>query len=87
MEQATLGGVPGAGEAVLRRRGPTSSAHRGTFWFKAEHQGEMVRLFDMRAPIEFEGLVDGQRRKIKTTLTSLSVEIGVAFLEGSGEPY
>lgn len=86
MDSATLGGIPGAGSAKSRRRSQEQQDWRGTFAFRAEHDHAIVKLFDARRPIVYEGLVDGEVRKLEVRLTSFALQAGLAFFEGSGEP-
>jgi hypothetical protein len=85
MYAAHLGGVPGVADVRSRRRTPSTSDYRGIFAFRPEHENEMVRLFDARQPVDFEGVVDDEPRRLTVTLVSVDPVSGIAFFEGYGE--
>ena len=87
MQPATLGDIPGAGQASSRRRDRGRQDWRGTFAFGAEHDAAVEQLLEARQPVIFEGMVDGERRKLEVRVTSLTRRAGLAFFEGSGEPF
>lgn len=86
MNRATLGGLPGAGEAKSRRRNESRLEWRGTFVFPAEHESAVVELEESRRPVVFDGLMDGERSKIEVRVTFVMPEAGMAYFEGAGEP-
>jgi hypothetical protein len=85
MEASTLGGVPGAGEARSRRQPGGLREYRGAFAFHAEHEPAIVQLLESGDLVEYEGPVDGQRRRLKARLTDLSLTTGMAYFQGSAE--
>ena len=87
MDWATLGAIPGAGSAKSRRRNRDQQDWRGTFAFRRQHDQAVVDLFEARKPVVFEGLVDGELRKLEVRITSFTLRAGLAFFEGSGEPF
>jgi hypothetical protein len=87
MERATLGGVPGASEVRSRRRSETHVEYRGAFAFRREHEAAIVQLLESREPVEYRGLVEGDRRRMKVIVTDLAPEAGLAYFQAVGEPY
>jgi len=85
MYAARLGGISGVADVRSRRRSPTISEYRGLFAFRSEHENDMLSLFEARRPVEFEGVVDGEKLRLTVTLISLDPVSGIAFFEGSGE--
>jgi hypothetical protein len=85
MYAARLGGVPGVADVRSRRRTPSSLDCRGIFAFRPEHEDEMVQLFEARQPVEFEGVVDDEPRRLMVTLITVDQVSGIAFFEGYGE--
>lgn len=87
MDKATLGDIPGAGEVRIRRRSETAREFRGVFAFRREHEATLVELLAARTELEYEGLIDGGRRRLNVRLTDISLETGLAYFQGLGEPY
>jgi hypothetical protein len=86
MQPATLGGVRGAGEVWSRRPAEGQAEWRGTFGFKEADEEAMVALEAARTLIAYEGLFDGERRRIEVRVTAVMRGLGLAFFEGTGEP-
>ena len=82
---ARLGGVPGVADVRSRRRSASTSDYRGIFAFRSVHENEMLSLFEARRPVEFEGMVDGEPRRLMVTLMTLDPVSGIAFFEGSAD--
>lgn len=87
MDKATLGDVPGAGEVRIRRRSESAREFRGVFAFRREHEKTVVELLAARRELEYEGLIDGERQRLTVRLTDLSIETGLAYFQGLGEPF
>lgn len=87
MDEATLGDIPGAGEVRIRRRNETTREFRGVFAFRQEHEATLVELLAARAELEYHGLIDGERRRLRVRLTDLSIDTGFAYFQGLGEPF
>ena len=83
MYAARLGSVTGVADVRSRRRNATTSDYRGIFAFRAQHESEMLSLFEARQPVEFEGALDGEPGRLMVTLLSLDPVSGIAFFEGS----
>lgn len=86
MERATLGDVPGAGEVRSRRRGETDREHRGVFAFRRAHEEAIVELLESREAVEYQGVVEGERRRMKVIVTDLAPDMGLAYFQVLGEP-
>jgi hypothetical protein len=87
MQPATLAGIPGAGEVRVRRRSEEGREYRGVFAFPREHEAGLVELLASREPVEYLGMIDGERRCLRVRLTDLSRTRGMAYFQGLGEPY
>jgi len=87
MQPATLGGVPGAGEVRWRRRTDSDLEYRGTFAFRRQHEPAIIELCNSRLEVEYEGAIGDASRKLRVVLTDLSLERGIAYFQGVGEPY
>lgn len=87
MNKATLNGIPGAGEVRSRRRSETSREYRGVFAFPREHEAALVELLASRETVEYEGVIDGELRRLKVRVTDVARSSGVAAFQGLGEPY
>ena len=87
MQPATLGNIPGAGAAKSRRRDRLQQDWRGTFAFRAEHEDSVAALVRDGRPVVYDGVVDGELRSIAVTVLSIIPVAGMAFFEGSGEPF
>ena len=87
MQPATLGGIPGAGAARSRRRDQQREDWRGTFAFRAEHEPAVAALVREGRPVVYEGVVDGEPRRVRVVVLSLVPTAGTAFFEGSGEAF
>lgn len=86
LQEAKLGGVTGSADLRWRRRSLANRDWRGTFVFEPEDETTIANLVDARRSTVYEALIDGQPKKLAVKVTSFS-PIGVAFFEGSGEPY
>jgi hypothetical protein len=86
LQEAKLGGVRGSADLRWRRRSLSNRDWRGTFVFEAEDEPTIAELVDDHVNTTYEALIDGQPKKLSVTVTSFS-PIGVAFFEGSGEPF
>ena len=86
MQPADLGGIPGAGAARSRRRDVKQLDCRGTFAFRAEHEGAIAALVRSGRPVMYRGAVDGEHRSLEVRVLSVVPMAGIAFFEGSGEP-
>ncbi len=84
IDRAHLGSVRGAA-TVWIRKSAEGSDHRGSFWFRTEHEEEIQRLVKAGAPVELVGWVAGERRFLTTRLVSADPGTGLALFEGSGE--
>jgi len=87
MQAATLGGVSGAGEVWGQKQDGKRSVWRGTFGFKEADEAAMLAFEAGRTTIVYEGFFEGERRRIDVRVTSVTRGLGMAFFEGSGEPY
>jgi len=85
IDRARLGSVWGVATVYVRRNAEVAE-HRGSFWFRAEHDEEIRRLLKAGTPVELVGLVAGERRHLTTRLVSADPGTGLAIFEGSGEP-
>jgi hypothetical protein len=86
LHEARLGGVRGSADLRCRRRNPSTRQWRGTFVFEPQDEPTIAELVEEHRRTTYEALIDGQQKKLAVTVTSFS-PIGVAFFEGSGEPY
>lgn len=86
MQDATLGGIPGAADVRSRLVTESVRQHQGTFAFLSKHAAAVMQLYDLRDPVEFGGLIDGQHGYLSVVLTHISLEGGMVFFSGSGEP-
>lgn len=87
MDRAALDDIVGAGEVRVRRRNETECEYRGVFAFALEHEARLVELLAAREPVEYQGMIDGEPRRLRVRLTDLSVTSGMAYFQGLGEPY
>lgn len=87
MNRAALDDIAGAGEVRVRRRNETEREYRGVFAFAREHEARLVELLGAREPVEYQGLIDGEPRRLRVRLTDLSLTSGMAYFQGLGEPY
>lgn len=87
MDRAALDDIVGAGEVRARRRNETEREYRGVFAFPREHETRLVELLAAREPVEYQGMIDGEPRRLRVRLTDLSVTSGMAYFQGLGEPY
>lgn len=87
MQQATLAGIRGAGAARSRLRTETVREYRGTFAFARMDEAAFLELLAARKEVEFEGMIDGERKSLKVMLTDVSLVTGMAYFQGLGEPY
>jgi len=86
MGPATLGGVPGAGDARSRGgRDQKRREWRGTFFFDVQHEAAIEKLAAARAKVPYEGPIDGKPQKVSVTILSYTAGTGAASFEGSGE--
>ena len=86
LQEARLGGVRGSADLRWRRRSLSNRDWRGTFVFEPEDETAIADLVDGHRSTVYEALIDGQPKKLSVKVTAFS-PIGVAFFEGSGEPY
>jgi hypothetical protein len=86
LQEAKLGGVRGSADLRWRRRSLSNRDWRGTFVFEPEDEPTIADMCDARRNTVYEALIDGQQKKLAVKVTSFS-PIGVAFFEGSGEPF
>ena len=82
MQPATLAGIPGAAEVRSRRRSELTREYRGTFAFRKQHEPAIVRLYESRERVEFEGRFDGVRTRLDVVVTDVELEIGFVFFQG-----
>ena len=87
MQPATLGGIPGAAFAKSRRRDQWQQDWRGTFAFRAEHEHAVRNLVRDGEPVVYDGTIDGEPRRVEVRVLSSIPVAGMAFFEGSGEPF
>ena len=87
MKPATLAGVNGAGEVHSRRVSESRLEYRGVFAFRAEHTAEVVRLLDSGEVVEYEGPIGDENMRLQVVVTDVSIETGLAYFAGRGEPY
>ena len=87
MHPSRLDGIRGAGEIRSRRRSEVEVEFRGVFAFRKEHEATLVELLASRKPVEFEGVIDGERRLLQVRLTDIALVTGLAYFQGLGEPY
>lgn len=85
MERARLGSVPGVATVWVRTTGD-GPEHRGSFWFRADQDGEVQSLLAAGTPVEFVGWVAGEWRHLTTRLITVDPRAGLAVFEGRGEP-
>ena len=86
LQQATLGGVKGAADLKWRQRDAENREWRGTFVFRKEDEPVIAQLVDGHAGAVYESVIDGEKKRLRVTLSTFS-PIGLAFFEGSGNPY
>jgi hypothetical protein len=84
IDRVQLGSARGTATVWIRKTADGSD-HRGSFWFRAEHEEEVQRLVSTGAPVELVGWVAGERRRIMTRLVSAQPAAGTAIFEGAGE--
>jgi hypothetical protein len=84
IERAQLGGARGAA-TVWIRKSAEGTDHRGSFWFRVEHDEEVQRLAKARAQVELVGWVGGERKRLLTRIVAAEPGTGLAIFEGSGE--
>lgn len=82
MHPATLAGIPGAAELRSRRRNELTREFRGTFAFRKQHEAELIRIYESRERVAFEGPFEGGRTRLEVILTDLELEIGFVFFQG-----
>jgi hypothetical protein len=87
VNKATLGGVHGAGEVHARRASEDRREYRGSFAFRAEDTPAFARLLDSGEIVEYVGLVDRERNGLHVLVTDVSLDRGIAYFMGKGEPY
>lgn len=87
MDEATLNGIRGAGEVRIRRRSETEREYRGVFAFPREHEAALMKLLASRDVVEYEGIIDGRRQRLKVRVTDLARASGIAAFQGLVEPY
>lgn len=84
IDRAQLGSVRGVATVWIRKNAEGSD-HRGSFWFRGEHEEEIQRLVKAGAPVELVGWIADKRRCLTTRLVSADPGTGLALFEGSGE--
>lgn len=82
MQPATLAGIPGAAEVRSRRRSELTREYRGTFAFRKQHEAAIIRIYQERERVEFEGPLEGGRTRLAVVLTDVELEIGFVFFQG-----
>ena len=87
MERATLGGLLGAAEVRSRLKSETDHEYRGTFAFRSSDEPAILRLLDSREVVEFEGPIHGEQKRLQAFLTDVSLERGLVYFQGKGDPY
>jgi hypothetical protein len=87
VNKATLAGVHGAGEVHSRRASEDRREYRGTFAFRAEDTPAFARLVDSGEIVEYVGQVDRERDGLHVLVTDVSLDQGIAYFMGKGEPY
>lgn len=80
MRPAKLGGVHGAGEVVST---PSTGGriYRGTFAFRERDASAIVNIFSNRKRVYYEGVVDRGVAAVNVTISSVSLPLGIAYLE------
>lgn len=86
MEQATLDGLPGAGTVRSRRRSEASREYRGVFAFRRGHEAAVVEALALRKVVEYDGIIDGRRARLRVRLTDMDPGQGLVAFQGVGEP-
>ena len=86
MQDATLGGIPGAADVRSRLVTQSVRQHQGTFAFHSKHAAAVMQLYDRGDRVEFGGVIDGEHGYLPVILTHVSLEAGFVFFSGSGEP-
>jgi hypothetical protein len=84
IERAQLGSARGTATVWIRRHA-NGADHRGSFWFRAEHEEEVQRLARVGASVELVGWIAGEQRRVMTRIVSAQPAAGTAIFEGSGE--
>ena len=85
MHGAKLGGIPGAGDVRSRRGFEGVREYRGTFVSRRENDEALRRLMETRERVEFEGLVDGERKTLRVIVTDVSPETAMVFFQAVRE--
>lgn len=65
MDQATLAGIPGAGEVRARRLSEESREYRGVFAFGREHESRLAELLASRETVEYVGEIAGSGNALR----------------------
>jgi hypothetical protein len=87
MNKATLGGLSGAGEVHSRRASETRREYRGAFAFRAEDTPVIARLMDSGQIVEYVGQIDQGHNALQVLVTDVSLDRGIAYFMGKGDPY
>ena len=86
MQRATVGGIPGAADIRSRVLNGSTRQYQGAFAFFAEDQAAITELYEAGTRVELEGLIDGEMGRLPVFLTYLSLDAGIVYFAGSGEP-
>jgi hypothetical protein len=85
MHAASLAGLPGAGDVRSRRATASTLDYRGTFAFRREDENTIAALVHANQLVDFEGFVDGERKRLKVRLMFVATESGTVFFEASDD--
>ncbi len=86
-DKAVLGGVSGAAQLTFRYRGQGVREWRGTFAFQFQEEPAVARLATNRIPATFEGMIDGEPKRMEVIVTDVQSSQGLAHFEALGEPF
>ena len=82
-----MGGVRGSADLNFRYRSRGVREWRGTFAFHLDDEPRIARLTETRIPVIFEGLIDGEAKRLEVMVTDMQPEQGLAHFEALGEPF
>ncbi len=83
MQRASLGELQGVGKMVSRPSPSGDRAYRGSFAFRSSDEEAVIALQSSRRLVTYEGPIDGEPSAVKVSVVAVSMESGMAYLEGS----
>jgi hypothetical protein len=82
MRRATLGALEGAGSMISRESPPNPRSYRGSFAFQSKDEAAALELQTNRGRVLYDGTVDGEPGSVVVSVVAVSVEAGIAYIEG-----